>query len=121
MSVKTTPDKERIKERLNAVGLHSFAASAKAGYNAHFLYDYFADRKKSINREALNAIAVVLECSPAYLTGESDTVIAPEPSPPSAPETAPAGDDMADTETTEVVVTAQPGAQINIRIQVEGA
>lgn len=70
-------NKSRITERLDALGITQFEAAERAGKNSHFIYDYFAGRKKSFKGNGPVKIAQALQCSVEYLNGESDDIGVP--------------------------------------------
>lgn len=66
--------KDRIAERLQALGINQFEAAERAGKNAHFIYDFMTGRKRSFKGDGPIRLAQALECSIEYLTGESDEI-----------------------------------------------
>lgn len=64
--------RRRIEEQLKAVGLTMNAASELAGFDRSLLRKFIRWEVKHLSFEKLKALAAVLECSPAYLRGETD-------------------------------------------------
>ena len=70
--------RDRIRERLEALGISARAASLKAGLSTHYLQKLLADPDKSITTDNLFKLAEALEVTPEWLlTGKGD----PEPRP----------------------------------------
>lgn len=67
-------DKDRIKQRLDALGITQFEAGLRAGWNENFLYDFMTGRKKAIKGEGPARIAYALQCSIEFLEGKSDEI-----------------------------------------------
>ncbi|MGB3418747.1 MAG: helix-turn-helix transcriptional regulator [Mesorhizobium sp.] len=63
---------ERIKERLNALGKSASAASMEAGLGKTAIRDILSGRAKSPQLATLVKLATPLDCTLAYLTGDSD-------------------------------------------------
>jgi DNA-binding Xre family transcriptional regulator len=59
--------RERISERLEAVGLKVQSASIKAGLSQTTLRDFMVGRAKSITLRTLTKLAPVLECTSEWL------------------------------------------------------
>jgi transcriptional regulator with XRE-family HTH domain len=76
--------KERIQERLDALGLKAQAASLKAGLSGDAIRNILRGGSRSPRGITLSRIAAVLECQPGYLTGETDQITATPP-PPAGP------------------------------------
>ncbi|QRM34498.1 hypothetical protein [Microvirga sp. VF16] len=64
--------KERIGERVGALKISWRRASLEAGLEAGFIQDIITGRSQLPGEDALTSLAAVLQCSPAYLVGESD-------------------------------------------------
>ena len=70
--------KQRIRERLEALGKKARAASIEAGLNTHFLQRVLAEENAAITTENLIKIAKVLETTPEWLlTGKAFEDIPP--------------------------------------------
>ena len=72
--------KDRIKARLDALGLNAFEAARNAGLERAFINDVIAGRKSKIHPRNYAKLAPVLGCSAEYLRGEVQ-----EPNPAEAP------------------------------------
>jgi hypothetical protein len=64
--------KERIGERVSALKISWRRASLEAGFEAGFIQDIITGRSQHPGEDALASLASVLECSSAYLAGQSD-------------------------------------------------
>ena len=64
--------KERIGERVNALKISWRRASLEAGFEAGFIQDIITGRSQYPGEDALESLAAVLKCNPAYLMGQSD-------------------------------------------------
>ena len=62
--------KDRIKARLDALGLNAFEAARNAGLERAFINDVIAGRKSKIHPRNYAKLALVLGCSAEYLRGE---------------------------------------------------
>lgn len=60
---------ERVRERLEALGINPFEAARRAGFERSFVNDLLIGRKKSVRGAALLRLATALGCDPAYLVG----------------------------------------------------
>lgn len=71
---KPQPDitRNRIVAQLEELKLSRNAASKKAGFDRSLLRKYLRGEVKKLGHEKLEALAEVLECSTAYLRGETD-------------------------------------------------
>lgn len=70
-------DPDRIKARLEALGINQFEAAKRTGKHEHFIYDFFKGRKKSFPSDGPLRLAHALQCSIEYLAGVSDEVGSP--------------------------------------------
>lgn len=77
--------RDRVEERLRALGINQFEAAKRAGKQQHFVYDLLIGKKRSIKGDGLVRLAQALECSIDYLTGTSDEVGSPPGSYPAGP------------------------------------
>jgi hypothetical protein len=66
--------KQRIGERVSTLRISWRRASLEAGLEAGFIQDIITGRSKEPAQQALVNLAMVLQCSPAYLRGESGEV-----------------------------------------------
>lgn len=66
--------KDRIQARLDALGLSESAAALNGGLERGYIRDFLRGAKTGANGKNLEKLALGLECSIAYLTGESDIV-----------------------------------------------
>ena len=64
--------KERIGERVGALKISWRRASLEAGLEAGFIQDVITGRSQHPDEDAVASLAIVLKCSSAYLTGQSD-------------------------------------------------
>ncbi|WP_287994229.1 helix-turn-helix domain-containing protein [Acidiphilium sp.] len=64
---QTKTYRDRMRERLEALGLSPRAASLKAGLSTHFLQRVFAQEGTSLGVDNLLKLADVLETSPEWL------------------------------------------------------
>jgi transcriptional regulator with XRE-family HTH domain len=64
--------RNRIRERLDALGMNAFAAAKAAGLERTFLSELLSGKKSSIRQGRIPAIADVLDCDAEYLTGVQD-------------------------------------------------
>jgi hypothetical protein len=64
--------KERIGERVSALKISWRRASLEAGLEAGFIQDIITGRSEHPAEDAVESLATVLKCSPAYLTGQID-------------------------------------------------
>ena len=69
--------RERIKERVDAIGENTFALSRAAGLSQSFLRDFLTGKSKSMRVDNLMAVADVLKTTPAYLLGDASTAETP--------------------------------------------
>lgn len=60
---------ERVRERLEALGINPFEAARRAGFERSFVNDLLIGRKKSVRGASLLKLAAALGCDPAYLVG----------------------------------------------------
>jgi hypothetical protein len=78
--VRQLVDRERVRERLAALGVSASQAARSSGLARTFVVDLLNRREPAINGVNLCKLARGLACDPRYLTGESDQVgIAPLP------------------------------------------
>lgn len=68
---------ERVKARLDALGLSAMAAAKLAGKGETFVRDIIRLRVRSPGAEALSDLARALQCSVTYLLGQSEEIGAP--------------------------------------------
>jgi hypothetical protein len=66
--------RQRIGERVNTLKISWRRASLEAGLEAGFIQDLVTGRSTDPSEQALTSLAAALQCSAAYLTGESDEV-----------------------------------------------
>src|SRR5215831_8698167 len=66
--------RERIAHRLDVLGTNATRVSREAKLGNTAVYDIVKGKNKNPSHAILRAIAEVLLCDVAYLTGESDTV-----------------------------------------------
>ncbi|WP_370372921.1 helix-turn-helix domain-containing protein [Henriciella pelagia] len=59
--------RQRIRQRIDELGLSPRAVSLEAGLSSHFLQKFFINPDASIKVDNLLAIAKVLDCSPSWL------------------------------------------------------
>ncbi len=71
--------RDRILERLDALGLSARAASVNAGLNTHFLQKYLNNENHSMRVENLVALAEVLETTPEWLLSGKEERPAEDP------------------------------------------
>jgi hypothetical protein len=69
MTRRSKVDPERVMARLRDLGLTPVSAAMKAGLERSFIHDLVEGRKKGVNGQNLNKLAVALNCNPLYLTG----------------------------------------------------
>jgi SOS-response transcriptional repressor LexA len=62
---------ELVNERLTAINLGPVEAATRVGLERNFIADIVAGKKKSVRGANLIKLASALDCSVAYLTGES--------------------------------------------------
>lgn len=70
---------DRVKERLEALGLNPHEAALKIGRSRNYIYDFLVGRKTEFKGDGPERVAKVLRCSVAYLRGEVDTPDADAP------------------------------------------
>lgn len=63
---------DRIKRRLDLTGLSAWEASRRAGLSPDAIRDIERGKTKAPRISTIYAIAEILECDPAYLTGDQD-------------------------------------------------
>lgn len=70
---------ERIKTRLQTLGLNAFEVSRRAGLERGFVNDLLNGWKKGVRGHSLIALAEALDVDPAFLLGQTDEPRAFEP------------------------------------------
>ena len=70
---------DRIKERMDALGLSMAAASKRAGFGPDYVRDLFRGRVKDPGSWRLRQLAVALQCSVEYIMGIADEVGSTDP------------------------------------------
>lgn len=65
--------RERIRERIAALGTNPFEVAKKAGFERSFVNDLLIGKKQTIREKRLPALSEVLECDPEYLAGSQAT------------------------------------------------
>gem|GEM_PF-4294570 len=65
---------ERIRQRLEILGIPNTTASELAGLERGYLSDFLTGKKKSMNHTILRPLAEVLQCSVGFLIGESEDI-----------------------------------------------
>lgn len=78
--------RQRIGERVNTLKISWRRASLEAGLEAGFIQDLVTGRSTDPSEQALASLALVLQCSAAYLIGESDEVSGEAKPAPRAPQ-----------------------------------
>jgi hypothetical protein len=78
--------RQRIGERVNTLKISWRRASLEAGLEAGFIQDLVTGRSTDPSEQALASLATALQCSPAYLRGESDEVAGEARPVPRAPQ-----------------------------------
>lgn len=63
----TTLMAERVRARLDALGINPFEAARRAGLQRGYINELLSGKKRSVRQ--LDKIAAVLECDPEYLRG----------------------------------------------------
>lgn len=82
--------RDRIRGRLEALGLNPFDAARRIGAERTFINDLLIGKKDSIRRAAIPKVAEVLDCDPEFLIGAQDTPRRVEAqAPPRTPENGP--------------------------------
>lgn len=66
---------KRINERLKALGLSATAASVEAGLSKDAIRNILRGTSESPRDITLRKLAKVLQCTPDYLTGQSNQVL----------------------------------------------
>lgn len=61
--------RDRVRERLDALGINPFEAARRAGFERSFVNDLLIGRKKSVRGDSLLKLADALHCDPTYLAG----------------------------------------------------
>lgn len=69
--------RERIRDRLETMGITAFEAARRAGSDRTFIHDLLIGKKDSIRPASLERIAAALECDPEYLIGAQATTRKP--------------------------------------------
>ncbi|MCZ8098169.1 MAG: helix-turn-helix transcriptional regulator [Burkholderiales bacterium] len=77
--------RDRVEERVKALGLNPFDLAVRHGLNRHFIHDILNGKKLSVQARNMRKLAEALRCSPDYLTGKADTPGAPALPPPPLP------------------------------------
>ncbi len=70
---------ERIRERMDALGLNPYSAAKKAELGESFVRDILKGKVKSPSAKRLAKLALALECSLNYLLGEEELELLPDP------------------------------------------
>lgn len=65
------PMLERVKQRLDVLGLGPIEAATKAGLNRFYFYDFVKGKKKALRMDELPKAAAALGTTPEWLMGES--------------------------------------------------
>lgn len=82
--------RDRIRGRLDALGMNPFDAARRIGAERTFINDLLIGKKDSIRRAAIPRVAEVLDCDPEFLIGAQDTPRrAAAQTPPRTPENGP--------------------------------
>lgn len=66
--------RDRIRDRMDALGLNPNSASLNAGLSRDFLTKFLSNPDQSIRADSLNKLAVALETTPAWLLSGGDLV-----------------------------------------------
>lgn len=70
---------DRVRERLDALGINRVEAARRAGLERSFVNDLILGKKKNILGASLLRLATALECDPAYLVGMQAEPQIPQP------------------------------------------
>lgn len=69
--------RDRVRMRVEAMGLNPFALAKRGGFQRNFINDIVKGHKKGVHPDNLPGLAAVLRCSEEYLLGQSDDVGGP--------------------------------------------